>query len=451
MSEKEAVYRGEILVATVSKESSFEKHVYIKDSFVRDGILHIDPEGAHLAVKYDLKKLDQFIRSGIITVEEGEKLKDDITSLEIKMRSWKKWKEQHPDVTGDEEAKVFLEITGSTTMDGVKAKKFEELNFAIRKLIAQKDSIDPEMIESLPALFKNISSEDCFAITKPIMDRIYHLPELLENAEAINVSGDQWEIKSKLDKRGTGPIGLSHVFRATSPGDAKKYLDEYREWMRGEGLKVLTAYWKTACERRWFHFSSPLFEVMRQISQDSRTLYFSVKERQKFWANTRKLENTRLSIELHFPHFKRKKAQKLVIEHRLVDVGARMHDIDEDTYPNAIMVKVLNPNDFQQQSQIGTAIHNNSLKLHPKDVLLALSLQTRKAQTKDKEINTFDEDFLLDRANLKKTAQANKSKARSDLRKKLKKLEDGQIIQESVVSGRKQQIHVIKSRSKKTN
>lgn len=449
MGKDEQFYRGEMLVTTVTRESGFEKHVYIKNSFVKDGMLHIDTEGAELAIKYDLEKIDNFIKSGIISNDDGEKLKDDIFTLERQMKAWQEWKALNPNIAGEEESKAFQEITGSASFDEVKAKKTDELNLAIRKLIAQKDSIEPGVIESLPELFKSINSEDCFAITKPIMDRIYHLPELLKNAEAINISGDQWEIKSKLDNRGTGPIGLSHTFRAIDAEDAKKYLDDYRDWMRGEGLKVLTAYWKTACERRWFHFSTPLFEVMQQTSEDTRSISFSVKERQKFWAATRKLENTKLTIELHFPHIKRKKEQKLVIEHRLVDVGARTHDIDEDTYPNDIMVKVLNPNDFQQQSQIGTAIHNNTLKLHPKDVMLALSVQTRKAQTRDKDSNSFDEDFIIDRANLSKTAQSNKSKARSDIKRKLNKLEESEIIDGHSVSGKKQKNYTIKGRPQK--
>lgn len=449
MNEVDEFYRGEILVSTVRNESGLEKRVYIKDSFVKDGVINMDTDGAQLAVKYDLGKVDRFTKSKIISIDEGEKLKEDIISLESQMSSWKEWKSKNPDVSKEEETRAFLEITGNPNLNEVRARKSEELNLAVRKLIAQKDSIEPEIIESLPELFRSIDSKDCFAITKPIMDRIYHLPELLKNAEAVNTSDEQWEIRSKLDNRKMGPIGLSHIFRAKDSKDAKIYLDEYRDWMRGEGLKVLTAYWKTACERKWFQFSTLLSEVMQQVSEEARAVPFSVKERLKFWSATRKLENTKLTIELHFSKVGRNKKQKLVIEHRLLDVGARLHDVDEDTYPNGIMVKVLNPNDFQQQSNIGTAIHNNTLKLHPKDVLLALSLQTRKAQTMGKDSNTFDEDFLIDRANLGKTAKSNKSKARSDIKKKLKKLEDRGIIGECLVSGVKQKKHTIKDRPKK--
>lgn len=449
MSKKETVYTGEMLIKTVNKDSGFEKHIYIKNSFVKDGIVHINTEGSQLALKYDLEKIDQFIKSGIVSFEDGKNLKEDILSLENQMTTWKKWKQQNPNATKEEESNAFFEIIGSKSLDEIRAKKSEELNIAIRKLIAQKDSIEPKVIESLPELFKSINSKDCFAITKPIMDRIYHIPDLLENAEAINTSGDQWEIKSKLENRGTGPIGLSHTFIAQNPEDAKKYLYSYKEWMRGEGLKVLTAYWKTACERKWFHFSTPLSSVMKQVSIETRKMDFSVKERRKFWAATRKLENTKLTIELHFPHVKRKKEQKLIIEHRLVDVGARMHDIDEDTYPNDIMVKVLNPNDFQQQSQIGTEIHNNTLKLHPKDVLLALSLQTRKAQTMEKDTNTFDENFLIDRANLKQTSKSNKSTARKKLNTKLDKMKNENIIENSISLGKKNKSYTIKNNSKK--
>jgi hypothetical protein len=446
--EDKNIYTGEMFVSTIRTKSGLESQVYTKDTFIRDGCLHMDTEGATLALTYDIGKIEKFIKSGIISLDDGTELKDSLTSLEQKMKTWRLWKKNNPNAA-EEEIKAFHQLTGIDSFDEEKRKTKDKLNVAIRRLIAQKNYIEEEMMESLPELFRTINSEDCFAITKPIMDRIYHLPDLLTNAVAKQISGSQWVIESKVNNKGTGPIGLSHNFTATSSGDAKLYLDEYRTWMRGEGLKTLTAYWKIACDRGRFQFFGPLTDVMVQTADNKRKSHFSVKERQKFWLSTRRLENTKLTLELHFPKAKRMIDKKLVIEHRLVDVGARVHDVDEDSYPTDLRVKVLSPSEFQEIAQIGTAIHNNTLNLRPKDVLLALSLQTRQAQTQGKKINTFDEDFLIERANLEKTAKSNKSAARKVLNKKLEKLEKDNIIGGSKSSGRRYQKHTIKDGFKK--
>lgn len=441
MSGFKKIYKGQILVSTVPLEDRLEKHVYIKDSFVREGVIYVDTDDAKLVLKYDIEKIQKFIDLGVISANEGTKLKEDIFIQERQMALLSDWKEENSDASEQETIQFIQELMENSGCD---EKKKDEINLALRKLIAQTEFGDHGVLDDSPKLFRTIDSEEYFAITKPIMDRIYHLPELLKNAKASLLKGDQWVIESKIDNRGTGPIGLIHDFRALNRLDAKEYLEGYRDWIRGEGLKILAAYWKTACDRGGFQFSTPIVDVMQQMANSRRMMHFSVKEREKFWAATRKLEQTKLTIEYLLPKAKRKKEQKLLIEHRLVDVGARVHNRGENTYPNDVFVKVLDPNDFQKFSQIGTAIHNNTLKLHPKDILLAMSFQIRKAQTRDQEINAFDEDYLIERANLEQTAKSNRRMARSTLQKKLKKYEGCKIIEGVAVIGKKNKKYNIK-------
>lgn len=438
------IYTGEMLIQTVCKESGFEKHVYIKNSFAKEGLIHIDTDGAELAIKYDAEKIKKCMDSGVLSSDDGQRLQEDLLNFERKVKEYQEWIIKNPNSSNEEKSKAFHEINGLSNFDEEKAKRDNDLNLSIRRLIAQKDYIEPEIIEKLPGLFKSITNEDSFGISKPIMDRIYHLPELLKNAVVENIDGEMWEVKSELNNYGTGKIGLHHTFRAKDYNDANKYLDEYRNWMGGEGLKVLTAYWKKACELRFFNFSTPLTDVMSVTSEEERSSPFSVKERKKFWSATRKLEETKLIIEILFSKKTKKKDQRIKIEHRLLDVGARTHDIGEDTYPNHVLVKVLDPTLFQQQAYLGTRLHNNTPKLHPKDILFALSVQIRKAQTREKETNSFDEEFLIERSNLKQTAKTNKRKARQDLHRKIKNLEKKNIIDSFSVTGEKEKKYTFK-------
>ena len=452
MGKNQKLYKGEMLIQTaITEHGKQEKVVYIKDTFIKEKTIYLDTKEAQLCFKYRLEDIDRFLQKGEISSEEAESLKEEITTLDSQMKSFQKWKKTNPLATQEEEIKVFEEIT---KIKDLKEKELKDKNFqlAIRKLIAQKG------LEKTTPLFKSINTTTHYGITKSIMDRLFHLPKLLENAVAYNTSGWQWEIKANLsdkDRGHMGPIGLYHSFTASNAEEAKKYLDDFKIWIREEALQDLNAYWKIACEKNKFNYSCSLSDVMTKNSDDSRTAFFSVKEKQRFWASTRKLENTKLTIKLDFSKNKQKKRstinkkndQKILIEHRLVDVGARMQTVNEDTYPNNIMVRVLNAEEFQHQSQIATAIHNNTLKLPRKDILLALTIQTRQSQTQGKETNEFDEAFLINRANLQQTANSNKSKARSDLRKKLEKIKENKIIE--TYSRAEEKKYIIKSKLKK--
>ncbi len=449
MKEDQEVYQGEMLIQTATTQDGLEKLVYTKDSFVKDKLIRLDTKEAQLVLKYNLKKIEQFQKSGLISTSEAESLKEDITSLEKQMESFGEWKKNNPKASPKEQVEVFKKTTNLQETPEEARIKSHEFNRAIRKLIAQK-----ELTKKTP-LFKSVNPNSEFGITKTLMDSIYHLPALLKNARAYKLLGsnDLWEIKSSL-KKSKKPIGLSHVFRASTEEDARKYLEEYKAWISGEGLKVFTAYWKAGGEKGRFNYSALLTEVMAHNAESSRKSSFSVKERQKFWANTRKLENTKLTVEVNIKKGSQKQtkgkqtpAKKLIIEHRLVDVGARIESDKEDSYPNNLIVRVLNPEEFEKASQLATAIHNNTLKLPPKDILLALTLQTRQAQTREKEKNTFDEDYLIEAANLQKTAKSNKSKARSDLKKKLKRFQEKQIIGGHSNIENKGKDHTIKKRS----
>ncbi len=446
MANKEEIYKGEMFIQTVTKEKGLEKHVFTRDSFVKNGILHLDALEADLAFKYDVEKIEKYQKSGDISTEDAEVLKEDIQSFEKQMQYFREWRKANPEATPEEQTAFAQSAKGQR----LGSRKDTVLNRAIRKLIAKKDIMSEPSIDSLPELFKSVDKEECFGITKPLMDRIYHLPTLLKNAKIREISGNQWILASSVKTPSMGEIGLQHTFNAKSEKEAQEYKKDYIEWFPTRGLKVFSAYWKMACEERLFSFGAELTKIMGIASSEDRTSFFTVKEKGQFWADSIKLETTKLTVTLDMPKGK-KKPEKLTFEHRMLDIGARSNQISEERYPNKIGVKILNTEDFKRQSQIGTAIKNNTLKLHPRDILLALSLQAREAQTMDKEVNTYDEAFMFARANLEKTANSNKSKARSDLKGKLERFEkEGVIAGFSKSKGKKQTYSIKEATNKKT-
>ena len=428
----ESVYSGEILVGTAFCKAGVEKRVYTKKNhtFKKDGHLHLDANDDELTISYDNTELGRLLTAGLISTDDHKKLSEDLQQIELQQTVWKEWIELHPNASDDEQAAAFLEMSGDNQMD-----HHQSTTLAIRRLIAKKDR--GELSQKVPALFNSIDPKNSFALTKALTDRLYRLPELLENIECEQISRDEWELTSKTKTKSMGEIGISHRFNAKNVEDAAEYKAKFASWLQTSGLKTLMAYWKEAGEKNKFQFPIQLTEVMLHTASVGRRSYFSTKEKREFWADTRKLENTKLTLQISL---KGRGNRTVQVEHRLVDVSATIKTDTEGAVPTTAIIKVLNPEEFERQAQIGCAIHNNTLKLHPKDIMLALTIQGRGAQRRGKDL-TFDENSLLNRANQTKTAQSNIRKARATLKKKLDVFVDAELIDSHSKSGDKHTIH----------
>lgn len=290
----------------------------------------------------------------------------------------------------------------------------------------------------LPLFKKHVDLGKEFGITKALMDRLNYLLELLKNAEIVSIdeNGNHYKIHAQYPspqsnvKAGTGVIGLEYYFVASSLETAKETLAIYKEEMSQEAMKVFLGFWKMANEKGSFSYSASLVQVMQQIAGIDRQSYYSVKEKKRFWALTKLLENTKLTLSIPLKKKGKNSQQKLMIEHRLLEVFARDSEKSEqrEVYPNKLSVQVLDPKEFEKTANLASAIANGTLNLPPQDVMLAISLQTRAAQRRDERKSRFDEDFLIERGHLQGARKSNPRVARQRLKKKLETMKDIRVI-----------------------
>lgn len=317
----------------------------------------------------------------------------------------------------------------------------------LQVLESKKDMLSSDLINlnlDLPALFKNMDQEKYFGVTKILLDRAYHLPELLKEATVRHISGNDYEIKASI-KQGSGAIGLEYDFTASSTEEANLIFEDYKNRMQGEAQKVWLAFWKTANEKKLFHYGASLTEIMSKLSDENREFYFSTKEKVNFWLNAKLLSRTKLTIECDVKS-RGKKTQRLNVPHRMLEITAKLSDIEENNYPNEMAVSVLDPLNFKEKSNIAASIANSTLKLHPTEIVLALSLQARGAQRKGKDAMIWKEGDLIEQANLSATADKNKSVARARLKAKLENYKDAGIIENHV---KDKDVYYIKSENQK--
>ena len=282
----------------------------------------------------------------------------------------------------------------------------------------------------LPLFKKHLRQEEDFGITKAVMDRLVYIQELLGKATLTRISEDSegYLVSSKLSLSSKEPLGLEYHFLAKDQNSAEQIFEIYKEEMDKAVLKVLLGFWKVANDRGKFDYTADITEIMEKTADVGRESYFSVKEKKKFWALSKLLESTKLTLVIPYKHKKHRNAKEkiLTIEHRLIEIFARDSEKDEDSkgYPNKINVRVLNPEEFKEKAQLATAIANGTLRLAHRDILLALSVQTRAAQRRDVQEMQCNEDFLIERSHLRNTKEANSSVARLRLKEKLDRVKE---------------------------
>ncbi len=309
-------------------------------------------------------------------------------------------------------------------------KKNENLHQINQKILSLVDG-------NLHYLFNSIDNSNFFGVTKHFMDRFYHLPQLLKESVLRHISGNDYEIRSQIGMKGraAGSVGLIYDFTASSFEEAQMIEKDYKDRMLGEATRVLLAYWKRANKKKMFHFVDRLSDVMFEIADEKREIYFSTKEKTEFWQNTKILMRTQLTIECEVKPKWSKKPQLLRIPHRMLEIKADLSDLLEKNYPNEVAITVLDPVHFKERASMATAITNSTLKLRPSDIMLALTLQTRGAQRRDSPAMPFKESDLIDLANLSRTARSNVRTARARLSKKIGALRSRGIIENHEMSG----------------
>ncbi len=275
--------------------------------------------------------------------------------------------------------------------------------------------------DDLNYLFNDIDNDHFFGITRQFIDQICYLPQLLKESVLRHVSGNNYEIYSKIEvkRKLVGSIGLVYDFTARSMEEAILLEKDYKERMLGEAARVLLAYWKRANQKKTFRFVDRLCNVMSEISDEKRAMYFSTKEKTEFWLNTGMLTRTKLIIECAVRMRRSKKTRIFNIFYYMLDVKSYTGCSSESNYPNEVSITVLDALQFQENSSIATALTNSTLKLRPGEIMLALTLQIKGSQKNGSAVSSFKERDLIDLAHLSKTARSNMRMAKFRLIKKI--------------------------------
>jgi hypothetical protein len=258
------------------------------------------------------------------------------------------------------------------------------------------------------------------------MDRLNYFQELLHNAELTTPQDGSsiYKITSTYpneSEHGVGPIGLEHTLlynkNAESVEDVFcKYLEDMED-----AFKIFLGYWALANTKEAFCYEADLTDIMAMVSTTERKSYFTVKEKVRFWALSQLLEKTNLTLS--FKHGK----QWITIRHPLLNLSIttsnKKNQEKLDGYPNKVVARVLNPDDFQERANLATAISKGTLKLPTSDIMLALTVQTRASQRRNETTSHYDEKYLISKAGLQKTQISNPRMARKRLAEKLNRIE----------------------------
>jgi hypothetical protein len=332
--------------------------------------------------------------------------------------------------------------TSFPSMKGIMPYSLEKLKLEIEE--QQKtfrllwENRGSSTLENLSNQFiKGIDPRFEFPSPKVIMDRLYHLPELMEKATLINITDNEWilnariptNIKSNQDYKGdAGPIGIEYSFSASSKEEAEKISESYKKEIIENGFKVYLAFSKMMEIKKSFQYSCKLIDVMKLISDPERKNPFTQKERADFFRILLLLERTKLTIEIRFniKGAKKHTTEKVSIEQRLLDINLKDK---KRKVPSFVGVSMLDADKFKNKGTKATRIANNTLLLTSRRITFSAIIQTRFEQRSGLEIS-YDESNLIKLAGLEETARSNPTVAKKRLRDDLNEFH-----QQGILSG----------------
>ncbi len=278
-------------------------------------------------------------------------------------------------------------------------------------------------------LFEGIDSDE-FGIANCISNSLYRLKELLKNMEPVLLYGNLYEAKGGVKTSKGEGISLAYTFMAPSQEDAQSHLKCYQSIMVAKGLKVLMAHWMMANKAGRVEFNCPMIDIMKLITDEKREAFFSVKEKEEYWALTKMLAMSKLSRERKVK--KRGTSTEIVqwIEQPLLEIiGGEKEMTSEDKYPTSVAVRVLMPR-IDTKGFAPIIYKNNTVLMSPGDAFLSFWIQTRAGQRKRGTKPIYcDWDFIIEAGNLQATALSNPRMAKVQARKKMDRLQQGEIIE----------------------
>ena len=293
-----------MLVCTIRTINGLEKNVYIKDTFIKENHIYLDAENKDLALTYNKNILEELIENKIIRKEDGTKLINEIKKEESQIKTFSEWIQNNQQATEEDKRRYFDELTQ------LDMKEKELTSLSIRRLIAVKDEISNYYNKNNLLFYKNLDTKTDFGMTKPVADRVANIPQLLIKSTYEPLIDNSWKLSAKFGKNDELGVELEYTFLASSEEEANKLAEIYKDTIIKGGLKVLLAFWKMANNKSQYTYSAPIRDIMALYSGD-RDYRFNMEERKRFWARTRLLENTKLSIPITKGSGRTRKQSKL--------------------------------------------------------------------------------------------------------------------------------------------
>lgn len=405
----------EMLAILSNSENGSEMKVILRDTF-----LEVNPDGQRLlkmptqphpddeSITFNKQTIQHLINSGTVTEAVGNALLSLFDNHEKKINLSNK--------SSDKSLNVNIEQT-------------------IHEEIAKEASQVPLQLQAMRQLFdidgflnknknhqilfkKNVYSPECIGITKALMDRLYYLPELLNQAELFQTSSGEFIVTAKLENsdKSVGEIGLEYILPTKDAETALAYFNEYVSDMRTDALNVFLAYWAAANDEGFYNYLAPLSDIIRHTLPNPHRRP-STNEKKRFWTLSKLLINTKITLTI-------KTTDYVTIKHPLlvIPMTASKENGQEKKkgYPDKVRPRVLDPNEFKKSATLATEISRRTIQLRGEDIQLAVNFQTKASQHRtSKDPLIFDELKLMEWAGLVKTYNANPRVARQRLAKKL--------------------------------
>jgi hypothetical protein len=388
------------------------------------------------------ESLKAFEERQIIITDEDLKLLIESDVIPKKLKDWlvqdiqkmQKEKKQMMSISDENRNKPFKSSDRPLTKEE-KYKLEEELFFRLQILhwLFQNKKIlknNRKYLSNVKTLFNNIDPIEKFGIVNCISNSLYHLIDLLNSMTVNNLYETTFEAKSSITNSKGELISLSYIYQATSNEEADRILKNYLSIMRTKGIKILMAYWLMANKTGRVEYHCSMTEIMKLVSDDERVSFFSVKEKEEFWALTKMIAMSKLSRDRNIKKPGGKGDSIQWIEQPLLEIIGGIKEINEEKkYPTFITIRVLMPKN-DPKGFAPTIYRNKTIQLSPSDILLAFLLQTRAGQRGmgSKDIY-FDWKFIFEAGNLQTTAITNQRVAKAKARKKMDRLKKSEIIE----------------------
>jgi len=401
-----------------------EKHKEVEEYLRSQGDTQISYSPVHIKMLVDAGKLPHELGEWFFkNYEESHK-----KHLEIQ-----EFFKNNPDISAEERRKYFskegpLSPEESAKMCEDAALSGQLLMYLLKnRNLIENPSSPPS---SSQTLFNDVDISEEFGIANCMANSLNHLSEILKNMSITQLYDNMFEAKGSAKNSKGEDISLTYTFQATSKDEAESILKNYQSTMVSKGLKVWMSHWMMANKVGRVEYICPMIEIMKLISDEDRESFFSVKEKEEYWALTKMLSMSKLVRE---KKVKKKGTNTEVVqwvEQFLVEiVGGEKEMTAEEKYPTNIAVRVLMPR-IDKKGFAPITYKNTSGQLSPSDILLAYMLQTRAGQMGRGSKNLhIDWDFIFEAGNLQTTAISNQRGARAKARKKMDRLQENEIIE----------------------